>query len=74
MKKILDDEFYNLKEIAEILGISRKAVHDYVKKGKIRGKKIGREWYFTKKDIKAYLDKKTPPPGSIEESLEDMSV
>jgi len=61
MKKILGEEYYSLKETAEILGVSKQTVHDLIKSRKIEGKKIGRLWHFTRGDIKAYLDQKTPP-------------
>ncbi|OQA61584.1 MAG: Helix-turn-helix domain protein [Candidatus Atribacteria bacterium ADurb.Bin276] len=67
MKKILDEEYYSLIETSELLGISRQAVHTLIKNGKLKGRKIGRLWHFSRKDIKEYLDQRTPPPGTKKE-------
>jgi len=44
-------EFYTTAELAEILGISRVAVFNKIKKGEIRAQKIGRNFVIFKKDI-----------------------
>jgi len=47
-------DYYSLKEIAEILGISRIAVFKKVKKGEIQAMRIGRSYAVPKKAI-AYI-------------------
>ncbi len=44
-------EFYTTKEIAELLGISRVAVFNKIKKGDIKAQKMGRNFVIFKKDI-----------------------
>lgn len=44
-------EFYTTKELAELLGISRIAVFNRIKKGSIRAQKMGRNFVIFKKDI-----------------------
>jgi excisionase family DNA binding protein len=44
-------EFYTTAEIAEILGISRIAVFNRIKKGDIKAQKMGRNFVIFKKDI-----------------------
>ena len=44
-------EFYTTKELAELLGISRVAVFNRIKKGYIKAQKMGRNFFIFKKDI-----------------------
>ena len=49
--KLLDVE-----EISKILPITPLTIREYLKKGKIPGgKKIGKNWYVSRNDLKAYL-------------------
>jgi excisionase family DNA binding protein len=56
--KILGITYYSIDEVAEILGLTRRTMMNYISNGSIVGKKIGRVWQFTEEDIKDYLDKK----------------
>ena len=44
-------EFYTTKELAQLLGISRVAVFNRIKKGDIKAQKMGRNFVIFKKDI-----------------------
>ncbi|MFH1713373.1 MAG: helix-turn-helix domain-containing protein [Candidatus Jacksonbacteria bacterium] len=44
-------KFYTTKELAELLGISRVAVFNRIKKGDIKAQKMGRNFVIFKKDI-----------------------
>jgi len=47
----LEKNFYTVKELAEILGISRISVFKRVKQGSIKGQRWGRNFVILKKDI-----------------------
>lgn len=46
---------YTTKEVAEILHITTRCLYDWIKAGKIKGVKCGKNWLFTEETIKAYL-------------------
>lgn len=48
-------EFYTIKEVADMLGISRIAVYKKVKSGKIKSEKIGRNFAINKKELASIL-------------------
>ncbi|MFC1721552.1 helix-turn-helix domain-containing protein [Patescibacteria group bacterium] len=45
------DDFISTTELAKILGISRIAVYNKIKKGQIKAKKVGRNFVIDKKDV-----------------------
>lgn len=47
---------YNIKEVADYLGIHTSTVYKYAQKGKIPAFKIGSDWRFTKKSIDQWID------------------
>ena len=47
----IEKNFYTVKELAEILGISRISVFKRVKQGSIKGQRLGRNFIILKKDI-----------------------
>jgi len=56
MKIIYGEKLHNVKEIAEILGISTTTVHNYIRKGTMKAVKIGGLWHIKESLIKAYLN------------------
>lgn len=47
--------YYTIKEIADKFGCSTRTIKRYIDAGKIEGKKLGRSWYFTEKNIENYF-------------------
>lgn len=52
MEKI---KMYDVLEVVEILGITRRTIYTYLKKGQLKGIKFGKEWRFTKEEIERFL-------------------
>jgi len=52
-----DQEFVSIKELADLLGISRIAVWNKVKKGQIKAIRIGRSYAISKETIGGILGK-----------------
>ena len=61
-----EKEFFTTIELAKILGISRIAVFKKIKSGKIKAKKIGRNFVIQKKDIGDILGKELKESGKKE--------
>lgn len=56
---------FNIKEVAEYLGIHTSTVYKYAQKGKIPAFKIGSDWRFTKKSLDKWIDEQ------VNESVND---
>ncbi len=52
-----EEEFYLVSELASALRVSQMTIYRYIKKGKIKAYKIGKEFRFAKKEFDAFLDK-----------------
>ena len=52
-------KYYTREETAEILGVSTRTVHRYVKAGHLRGYIIGDGWRFKPEDIDAFVTRKS---------------
>jgi len=47
---------FNAKELSKILGISTKTLYEYAKIGILKGRKVGRAWLFTEKNVVNFLN------------------
>lgn len=57
MTEILKDiKLYNIKETAEILGVTTRTLQTYIKNGRIKARKIGRGWKFTEQSISEFIN------------------
>ena len=52
----MENKFISTRELAEILGISRVAVHKKIKKGQIKAVKVGRNYIIDKKVLGGILN------------------
>lgn len=55
MEELFNIKFYSTKEVAELLKVTERSVYNYIKDGKIKGKKIGGKWRVTEDNFKFYL-------------------
>jgi len=56
MKRILGVSLYDAHEIAEMLGVSKTTVHNYVNGGKLEYQKIGGKLYCSEQNIKTFIN------------------
>jgi excisionase family DNA binding protein len=50
-------EFYLVEELAETLRVSNMTIYRYIKSGKVKAYKIGKEFRIGKEEFKKFLDK-----------------
>lgn len=50
-------EFYLVEELAEKLRVSNMTIYRYIKAGKVRAYKIGKEFRIDKEEFNRFLDK-----------------
>ncbi len=53
--QVEDITIYNVKEISEIIGITQVTIREYIRKGKLRAKKIAGEWRITGDALRDFL-------------------
>jgi len=56
--KVEERKLYSVEDLAEILPITPLTIRAYFRKGRIKGHKIGKNWYVTKVNLNAFLDSK----------------
>ena len=59
-----DITLYTLKEVAEILKVSRQTIYNYLKAGRLRATKFGKEYRVTREDLEQFVacGRNTPQP------------
>lgn len=50
----MENTYYSVEELSEILKLHPKTVRRFIREGKIRGKKIGRSWMVSREELKRY--------------------
>lgn len=61
---------YTILEVAKIFGVTRRSVYSWLKEGKIKAFKVGREWRFTEEALRDFMktgtgtETRTGTPGS----------
>ena len=49
-------DYLNVSEVAKILRVSNQTIYNMIRDNRIKGRKFGREWRFTKEDIDLALN------------------
>jgi excisionase family DNA binding protein len=52
----IGDRLLTLPEAAGVLRLSARTVREYVKRGEIKGKIIGKRWRFRREDLDAFFE------------------
>jgi len=68
MLDVKDDTFYSLPEINEGLGITIFTLRNWIKKGRLKAKKVGVRYFIQGKDLKDLLRSGTTEPKARKRS------
>ena len=49
-------KLYTLSELEDILGVTHRTLLEYVKKGKLKARKIGGKWRVTEQNLKLFIN------------------
>lgn len=49
-------KIYTMQEACDLLKITRMSMYRYMRAGKLKGSKIGRDWRFTEEQLKDFLN------------------
>jgi len=58
MKQVGDLKLFSVRDLSELLGVSEKTIQQYLKEGKLKGRKFALRWYVTEEDMKDYFSQK----------------
>ena len=53
--KLGKNKLYSVRELKAILPITPLTIRAYIRRGKIKGHKIGVNWYVSKENLEAFL-------------------
>lgn len=56
MKQIGDIKLYSVKDLHNALGVNERTIRDWFNKGRLKGRKIGNEWFITEENLKKFLN------------------
>jgi excisionase family DNA binding protein len=60
------EKLYTVEDIANMTGLTTRTIRNYLKDGRLEGKKIGGQWRFTMKDIEKLFNN-----GNVSKDIED---
>lgn len=52
-------KIYTLKQVAELLQVSRQTIYNYIKAGKLRATATGKEYRVTNEQLEAFINENT---------------
>jgi excisionase family DNA binding protein len=56
----LEERLFSAEEVAERLGMSRYTIGEWLRSGRLKGRRIGRFWRVRESDLEAFIA--NPPP------------
>ncbi|GMQ56559.1 helix-turn-helix domain-containing protein [Vallitalea sediminicola] len=71
----MENKFYTVDQVADMLKIHPKTVRKYVREGKLRGTKVGKQWRVTGHDLSLFMEgEENIVPENFHEVTHDYSV
>ncbi|TVQ68148.1 MAG: DNA-binding protein [Balneolaceae bacterium] len=68
-RKIGSLTLYSVDDLHEMLGISKMTLRTYLREGRLRGRKLGVQWYVTEEAIRDYFEEEKPKQPADEKPV-----
>ena len=65
--KLGDLELFTVEELSEKLGVQERTIREYLKSGKLQGRKMARRWYVSEESLRDYFETEESSDGQEEE-------
>lgn len=52
----MEDKFYTIDKIAEMLGMHHKTIRKFITEGKLRANKVGKQWRISSHDLSLFME------------------
>ena len=66
--KLGDLTLFDVQELAKKFNINRVTVRNYMRTGRLKGRKVGKKWYITEEALQDYF--KLPGKEKLEKAVE----
>ena len=54
----MENKFYTIDQVAEVLDIHHKTVRKFIKEGKLKANKVGKQWRISQIDLEVFTENK----------------
>ena len=54
--KIRGEKYYLVEDLVNILPLTKNTIRKYIRKGRLRGQKLGKLFYVSNSDLRVFLD------------------
>jgi excisionase family DNA binding protein len=61
----MSEELYSVEQVAERLGLHVKTVRNYVREGRLKAVRIGKQYRIARSDLEAMTGRPEPPPAPV---------
>ena len=52
----MEEKFYTIDQIAEIVGMHHKTIRKFIREGKLRANKVGKQWRISGHDLSIFME------------------
>lgn len=59
--RIGDMTAYDVEDLAKLLQLTPITIRQYIREGRLPGRKFGKKWYVLEEDVRAAIEKGMPP-------------
>ncbi|EAC5804349.1 TPA_asm: helix-turn-helix domain-containing protein [Listeria monocytogenes] len=59
----MEDKFYTINQVAEILDMHHKTIRNFITEGKLRASKVGKQWRISDDDLSSFMEKNKDQAG-----------
>jgi excisionase family DNA binding protein len=66
----MEDKFYTIDQIAELLCMHHKTIRKFINEGKLGASKVGKQWRITGHDLSVFMEKNNVGVGNEKKSEE----
>lgn len=66
----MEEKFYTIDQIAEILGMHHKTIRKFITEGKLRANKVGKQWRISGHDLSLFMEDNNVNIRSKKEKIE----
>ncbi|PWN05904.1 helix-turn-helix domain-containing protein [Rhodohalobacter mucosus] len=73
-RKIGSLTLYSVDDLHEMLGVSKMTLRAYLREGRLKGRKLGVQWYVTEESIRSYFDESGPENVQAKKAQSDKEI